>query len=350
MRMIRRVILSAVLLAVTGLAMAAAAWLPPEIMVFYTDFSRQTLAAIANVTGVIPFALWEWLVVIAVLLALYFLFKCRKKILGWLAGCLVALSCGALVFMALWGLNYFAPTPQPLQMQADTYTVQQLQETAMYMAQQAGQAAELVERDENGDMQADFDAWVQIANDGYDVLAQEDAFFAGSHAPVKPLLSGRLFSHMGFTGIFVPFTAESNINTETSAVSLPFTMCHELAHRLTVARENEANFCAFLACIANEDPDFQYSGWYSGFVYTYNALYQADRAAALAVSDSLPPTLRRDINASNAYYAQYDSVVQDAAQKVNDAYLKTVGDENGAESYGKAADFLVAWYVTQAEK
>ena len=39
--------------------------------------------------------------------------------------------------------------------------------------------------------------------------------------------------------------------------------------------------------------------------------------------------------------------MQDAAQQVNDAYLKAFDEEDGVESYGKAADLLIAWYLQE---
>jgi hypothetical protein len=57
---------------------------------------------------------------------------------------------------------------------------------------------------------------------------------------------------------------------------MPFTMCHEVAHRLGIASEREANFAAFLACTASDDVRFVYAGDYSAFCYCFNALYRAD--------------------------------------------------------------------------
>ena len=344
MKVIGRVILSAVLLIVTGIAMAVAAFAPDVIFGFYTQFSQTALSAVASVTGMLPFALWEWLAAAVVLLMLYFLFR-KFRPLAWLTGVLVFCSAAALVFTALWGLNYFAPSVDArLGLHREPYSTQTLKEATLYLAQQAGQAAELVERDENGSMVCDFDGWAAIAGEGYEPLAQHDAAFAGGAQTVKKLLSGRLFSYMGYTGIFVPFTAEANVNPETAATSLPFTMCHELAHSKNVAREDEANFCAFLACLNNPDPDFRYSAWYNAFSYTYASLYKIDRAAALEVADAVSETLRRDRNAAGEHYAQFDGPVQEAAQKVNDLYLKTAGDKSGTESYGEVTDLLVAWY------
>ena len=343
MRVIGRLILSAVLLVLTGLLMAVAAFLPELFFSFYTDFSKGAMNAISAVTGKLPFALWEWVVVVVVLLGLYFLIR-KRHVVRWLSGLLLYVSAFVFLFMALWGLNYFAPA---VRQPAQDYSVQTLKETALYLAAQANATADQVPRDENGRMKADFDHLASIASDGYDVLAQEDPFFSGSREPVKKLLSGKLFSYMGFTGIFVPWTAESSINADISAMELPFTMCHELAHRLTVAREDEANFCAFLASIHNPAPEFQYSGWYQAYLHVYSALYQADSAAALETADLLSSTVRQDMMAEAARDAKYDSAFQDAAQKANDLYLKAAGDPDGDKSYGKVTDLLVAWYLEQ---
>ena len=48
---------------------------------------------------------------------------------------------------------------------------------------------------------------------------------------------------------------------------------------------------------------------------------------------------------ANAHYEQYEGKVQDAAQKVNDTYLKAFSEESGVQSYGEAADLLIAWYL-----
>lgn len=348
MKVVGRVILSVVLVIVTGLLMSVAAFAPQMLFGFYTSFSKQALDAIASVSGAMPFALWEWLAVVIVLLALYLLFH-KFRPLAWLTGLIAFLAAGALVFTVLWGLNYFAPpVEESFGLTRAPYSVQTLKEATLYMARQADEAAAQVQRDGNGTMTPAFDDWASIAGDGYAVLAAQDARFDGPTPKVKKLLSGRLFSHMGFTGIFVPFTAEANVNPETSTASLPFTMCHELAHSKTVAREDEANFCAFLACLENSDPAFQYSAWYSAFSYTYASLRRADPAAAQEVASGLSDVLRNDYKAANEHYARFDGPVQEAAQKVNDLYLKTAGDKSGAESYGEVTDLLVAWYLKQS--
>ena len=121
------------------------------------------------------------------------------------------------------------------------------------------------------------------------------------------------------------------MNPDTYEVWLPFTMCHELAHRQTVAAEDGANFCAYLACMENESPEFQYSGAIAAYVYCHNALYKADKTAASEIWQSLKEGVRADIQAANTHYAQYEGKVQDAATKVNDTYLKAFRGSRRAE-------------------
>lgn len=349
MRAVTRLILSAVILILTGLLAAVANYLPQFFFPLYTDLSKAVLTAMSNVTGVFPFALWEIGLVLIVLLAFYFLFK-NKKFFTWLCGIVLLVCILVFLFVGLWGLNHFSPVTVADRVGLDVtgYTKEQLTSTARYMAKQANTWADQVERNEIGDLVVDFENWAELANDGYDVLARENSFFEGSDAPVKKLLSGRLFSYMGFTGIFTAFTAESNINPETFSASLPFTMCHELAHRLTVAAEDEANFCAFLACKENPDPAFQYSCWYSAFIYTYNALHDVDKNAAAEVWNTLSDTVKDDCRRANDHYDQFEGEVQEAANKANDVYLKVFKEESGVQSYGEVTDLLIAWYLKEA--
>jgi len=349
MRAVTRLLLSAAILLLTGILAAVAVYLPEVFFPFYTDLSRTVLEAISNITGAFPFAVWEIGLTLIVLLALYFLFH-NKKFLSWLAGIVLLVSVLVFLFVGLWGLNHFCPTTvaDRVGLAVTGYTKEQLAATTQYMANQASAWADRVDRQADGTMTVDFDGWAEIADDGYDALARENPFFQGSGAPVKKLLSSRLFSHMGFTGIFMTFTAECNVNAETFSASLPYTMCHELAHRLTVAAEDEANFCAFLACLENSDPAFQYSCWYSAFVYTYNALYDTDRELATQIWNSLSETVREDCRRANAHYDQFEGEVQEAATKANDVYLKVFKEESGVRSYGEVADLLIAWYLKHA--
>lgn len=75
---------------------------------------------------------------------------------------------------------------------------------------------------------------------------------------------------------------------------------------MAFARENEANFAAFLACEASEDARFTYSGYYTAFLYCYNALRKVDAAAANEVWSGACDELRADCAAANSHYKKVE--------------------------------------------
>lgn len=353
LRTIGRLLLSAIFLVLTALLVLAAKYAPALVFSFYPELSRKALGVISAVTSAVPLAVWELLAGLAILWLLYTfvrIFTQHRSFLCWLAGIVLGVCVGLFVFVAFWGLNHFGPSVgEQLGLSVREYTKQELQKATEYYAAQVNRLSGLVPRDADSLAHLDdFETLSKQAGAGYDRLAQRYALFTGSHDPVKKLATWRMFSQFGITGIFVCFTGEACVNPDTYEVWLPFTMCHELAHRQTVAAEDGANFCAYLACMENESPEFQYSGAIAAYVYCHNALYKADKTAASEIWADLSDGVRADIQAANEHYAQYEGKVQDAATKVNDTYLKAFSEESGVQSYGEAADLLIAWYLKQA--
>jgi uncharacterized protein DUF3810 len=158
----------------------------------------------------------------------------------------------------------------------------------------------------------------------------------------KLVAASPLMSYLGIGGIFIPFTAEANVNSTLPDWEIPFTSCHELAHQRGFAREDEANYVGYLACRAHPDRDFQYSGTFRAALYALEALAHQDHDAYGRLRTSLPPALSRDLSALAAWHVRYASRLSDVQERVNDAYLKTQGQPEGVQSYGKMVDLLLA--------
>lgn len=353
MKTIGRLILSAIFLVLTGVMAAAAKSAPQVVFAFYPDFSRWILSWISSITSLVPFCVWEIVVLLAALWMIYTLinvFRGKHSFFAWISGIVLTVSVFLFAFVATWGLNHFGPkVSQSLSLPVREYTVEELTEATQYYAAKASALADQVSRDEAQVASfSDFDTLSAQAGVGYQSLAQKYALFSGSTDRVKKLASWRLFSQFGITGIFICVTGESCVNPDTYAAWLPFTMCHEIAHRQSVAAEDGANFCAYLACMQNPNAEFQYSGAMAAYIYCHNALMKVDRETASAIWQSVHPGIRADAQAANAHYAQYEGKVQDAATKVNDVYLKAFSEESGVQSYGEVADLLIAWYQQQS--
>lgn len=346
---ILRLTLSGALLVLTGIMVLAAKFLTPFVFSFYPDLSRGAVKVLAAITSVLPIALCELLVVFLLFWFVFTLVRAikRARMVRWLTGLLLLVCIVVTAFVGLWGLNYYAPPMQErLGISQDKYTAQELKEATLYYRDKANALAPQVERDADGVMIAyDFDTLAKQAGEGFETLSKTYDCFDGSTVRVKKLLSSPLMGKIGMTGGFICLTGESCVSTTTHTASMPFTMCHEIGHRMAFAREDEANFAGFLACAASDRPEFRYSGYYAAFRYCYNALYNADPQAAAEVWAGVSAGIAADWNASVEHY---EAIRSETASKVTDdvydTYLKSFSVESGVQSYGEVTDLLLDWY------
>ena len=254
----------------------------------------------------------------------------------------------------LWGLNYYSgPLSDDMRLDVGSYNLEELTEATEYYRDKANALALQVNRDGSGNVAfADFDALAGKAGEGFQTLTYDYFYpiFAGSTLPVKKLGWADMYSSMGITGVTFGLTGEACVNPQIPGVSLPFTMCHEMAHRMCIAPERDANFAAFLAASVHSDPEFQYSAYFMAFRYCYSALSsvnnQSAAAAAARVSAGVNDNLKFDMAAYNSFFSSRKSTAAtNFADAANDTYLKVSGDESGVASYGEVCDLLVNWHI-----
>jgi hypothetical protein len=176
---------------------------------------------------------------------------------------------------------------------------------------------------------------------GYERASRAFPWLTGFAAPPKAALLSPVLSRLGVSGIFSPFTGEPNVNTTLPPAEQPFSAAHEVAHQRGIAREDEANYVAYLACVGHPDRDFRYSGWLNAAQYTLGALYRADPAAH-ARAATWSPAVRRDLLALKAWADRYRGKATEVGRRVNDAYLRSQGQADGVRSYGRMVDLLLA--------
>ena len=175
-------------------------------------------------------------------------------------------------------------------------------------------------------------------------LAEEFPSLEGYYPRPKELIVSEILSYQGLTGIYLPFTVEANYNGDMTAYNKPFTACHELSHLRGFMQEQEANFIAFLACISSGRPDFQYSGYLSGWVYCMNALYRADYESWQEVRALLDEEAEPDLSSNNAFWDRYEGMISETSERINDTYLKVNGQSDGVQSYDRMVDLIVAYF------
>lgn len=348
---VKRLISAGVNVGLILLFVAVARLFPQIYPAFYTDFSRAANRFLGSVCAILPFPVWEVLLVALALWQLVSLVRSivKKHFLDWLTRLPVILTTLAFLFVALWGLNFFGPDiGEAVSLSTGEYTESELTQVLGYYAAQANAWSAQVERDENGDVVLpDQNALSDTAVASCRLLAEEYPRFSDPVPRVKRLLGSELFGYMGVTGIYVCLTGEPSVSAAAHAPSVPFTMCHELGHSLCFSSEDEANFAGFLICSYSDDPLFRYSGYLNAYIYCYNALYRVSPQKALAFWKRLSDQVLHDLNAAHEHYQQYDGAVQEIAQSVNDAYLHSF-DQEGTQSYDMVTDYLIAYYLKNA--
>ena len=185
------------------------------------------------------------------------------------------------------------------------------------------------------------------AKQAMEKLGTEYPGLTGSYPLPKYLLNSRLLSVQQLTGIYSPFTVEANYNREIPWYDLPFTMCHELSHLRGYMQEEEANFIAFLACIGSDNAYFRYAGYLSAWVYCGNALAAADPTAFSQIYSSLPEEARADLSYNNAFWDRFESPVAEAAEQMNDNYLKMNGQSQGVVSYDRVTELVLYYFCAK---
>ena len=329
---------------------------PDFFFPWYRNFSKGFIKILASLHSLFPFAVWDYLltgVILGTLLFLVFVIVKKRSFINFLSSVFLMASVIAAEVIIGWMLNHYGPAlSEEIGLETGKYTKEELYNATEYYFDKAAEYASFQERDEEGHLiSQDFNELAEIAGKSYTELAKTYDIFTGSNAPVKKLsLFGEILLYSGFTGEFMPVTGEATVPANETTVCLPFTMCHEAAHRLGIADEEDANFAAFLACEASTDERFTYSGYYEAFVYCYNKLYKADYDLLIKLlqekeTDTSHALVLLDTEDQRRDYKEYESSVQESAEKVNDTYLKTFSETEGTKSYGRVVDDLLAWYL-----
>ncbi len=325
----------------------------------YPYMTRLIQTTLAEWSAGVAFCLWQLLaivLVVVVLATIVVMIVLKWNFFQWLGWVLAGASCLWMLHTGIYGLNSHAgPLAEDIRLNVTEYTVTELAEATTYFRDQANKLALEVPRNISGDPDyPSFEELAEMAGDGFDALVYDRSYsvFAGSRVPVKQLSWSDMYSSMGIFGVTMPLTGEAAVNPTIPAVYMPHTMCHEMAHRMCIAQERDANLSAYLACIAHPDPIFQYSGYFAAFRTCYNALRSVGTSTAKNAAQTIYNGVNNALKNDLADYSEYltaniEQTASNVASSVNDTYIKVSGDESGTKSYGEVCDLLVSWHIQE---
>lgn len=355
----RGYIIAGIIAAITGVLTAFAKSNTLLIDMFYPYTTRLIQTSLAGWAAGADFCLWQMLVIVLaaiVLTTIVLMIVLRWNFVQWLGWMLTGAATLFFLHTGVYGLNNYAgPLSDDIRLNVTGFNTSELVEATTYFRDIANELSQEVPRNADGSVAyPSFEEMADMAGEGFDTLVYEKYFsvFAGSTEPVKKLGWADMYTSMGITGVTMPLTGEAAVNPQIPAVTMPFVMCHEMAHRMCISLERDANLAAFLATDAHSDVIFRYSGYYMAFRYCFSALASVGTTSADAAVQTLyagmTPELRQDMEEYDEFFSKnQNDKATNLANSANDTYIKVSGDEAGVESYDQVSDLLVSWYIQE---
>lgn len=322
---------------------------------FSLTINKWIIQGISIITGILPFSLGEILYV-SHLIAIPFVFflliyKMFKGGFFKFSGKIILyISALYILFMFLWGFNYSRISiAQMTNLEVSMYTKQELYDLNLALVEKANNLRTLVEEDEKGVMTISKgyrDVFLR-ADKGFENAGENIMALSGRYGKPKSIALSKPMLYTRITGMYFPFTAEGNVNIAIPHLLLPATTLHEMAHQRGIAREDEANFVAYLTGKLHPDYDFQYSVTILALFNSMNALSREDSDLAREVASLYSEDLRRDIVSYREFWRRYEGKTSEVAERVNDSYLRSNRQDDGVKSYGRMVDLLLALYKAE---
>lgn len=344
-----------VLLIVLTILIKWASWYPVWVENNYTYGVYPYLSKLQRfLFGWIPFSigdLFYGFLVLIVILRTYRFFKVlfqkkltRSYFVAALQQAIFFFLFVYVFFNLLWGLNYNRKgISDQLGIEVKKYSLADLDTLTTVIQNRLNKYAGLATEEQRDSFSRKKDLFRE-GRHAYQNAATKYPYLTYQPASVKPSLFSYAGNYLGFQGYYNPFSGEAQVNTTIPRFIEPFVTLHEIAHQLGYAKENEANFVAFLACKDYPSQVFQYSLYFDLYNYAVNEVYKRDTALAASFSGKLHPQVVKDIKVLRRFYKSYKNPVEPIITWSYGHFLKANNQPGGKQSYNEVVAWLIAYY------
>ena len=327
---------------------------PSRVENYYSTFLYPPVSAfLRSISGWLPVSLgdflygglfiWLLLKTIKRIIALLKRQVTKQNLKKGLQKTLIILLSVYNVFNILWGINYNrAGIASQLRLSIHTYNAQELKTLTEILLQKVNESKMAVSKGQNKitNNKEIFNGSVHA----YEELHKRFSFIQYNMVSVKSSLWGWLGNYAGFGGYYNPFTGEAQVNTTVPVFLQPYTTCHEMAHQLGYAKENEANFVGYLAATSSTDSFFHYSVYLDVFLYANRNLFAVDSSSAKLFSQQLLPAVKTDLKEWSDFDRRHKSLLGPVISWFYGKYLQSNQQPSGMLSYDEVTGFLIAYY------
>lgn len=291
-----------------------------------------------SISGILPFTLGDFLYLLLILYVIRSLYLFYKKAtqkqlkpadkLNIPLQVINFILILYLVFKMLWGLNYSRPSISgQLGISNEKYTTPELVLLGEYFIDQLNGLQHLKKTRYTIE---ELESKSKLA---YDHMKKVNPFFNYRSPALKPVLNSWIVTKIGIEGYYNPLSAEANLNMRLPTALLPFVSCHEIAHQLGIAREDEANLIGYLVAIHSADQNFQYSAAYSmlrSILYEIRIKSPKDYERLYA---TINPVTINDFKTDRDFWQKYNSDMYGYMETALDGFLKLNNQAKGTNSY-----------------
>ena len=344
-----------ILLPIQVILVQIAGQYPAFIERYYSNGIYPALSSFLRLLfGWIPFSIGDLIIAFLVFALLRFLvrlFKTKfKNGVGKLLHLTAILSGIYFCFYLFWGLNYYrAPLEESLGYDQTEYSTQQLLQSTDYVVNELIFYQQKITKNDTLRVQNNYSEkqLYSMAVKGYINLEKEFPMLQYKHPSVKSSLMSLLQSYNGTSGYFNPFSGEAQVNDRIPKTGYPTTICHEMAHQIGFAAENEANFVGFLAANYNDDLYFKYASYRMAFAYLIYEVRKRDEQAFAAIWKKIPLGIEKDFMKSRAFWESYENPLEPWIKKAYNSYLKANKQDKGVGSYSYVVNLLISYFEKQ---
>ena len=327
---------------------------------FNASVSQFLRHVLAKCTSIFPFSVAEWIilctpVILAALIfgAIKYAKGSSRRMGGFLFRFFAAVCLILCLFVWTFAPGYAATgIDKKLSLKRESVSETDLLRATLVLTEEVNELSKSVYQLENGSSympysMAELNEKLLTA---YKDFAADTGVLTTYYSKVKPVFASEFLSYSHVTGIYAFPTGEANVNVDFPDYTLPFTMAHELAHQRGIAREDEANFVAYLVCMKSDDEYIRYSATLSLWEYMMNAMYTTNAEYYSLLLKIIAKTVQDEENAYAAFYRKYaDNTLADVNDFVNDTYLKSQGAKEGNRSYNLVVDLAVAYFKNEGK-
>lgn len=324
---------------------------PEFVEKYYSQGIYPVLSKISRyLFGWIPFSVGDVFYLLIAIIAGRWIYKnfhrLRFEPFRVLLDITAAVSVVYFMFHLLWAFNYYrVPLHKTLQLESD-YTYEELLSTTkkfikksntMHMELSNGDTLKIAPPFSQKEM-------LKRSSNGYKNLENEYPQLAYSPRSIKNSGWSLGLTYMGYSGYLNPFSGEAQVNNLIKTYKFPVVACHEEAHQIGYAAENEANFIATLATLHNDDAYIQYAGYIFTLRYLLSDVFRNNEDDFYELTKTINPGILASYREMQDFWGSYENPFETFSKIFWDNFLKANNQTDGIKSYNYMVALVVNYF------